>query len=823
MKNKPLVISIVLILMLSTIFPLVDAQTTSRTKTTYAYIGATPNPAGVGDEVLLHVGVTDYLEIHTDGWEGLTVTVTKPDGTTETLGPFRTDSTGGTGTIYVPTMTGTYHFQTHFPAQWFNWSAPPAFSQNIYGSIYYKESSSEKLAVVVTEEKQSIYPASPLPTEYWTRPINAQHREWSSISGNWVAAAYNLMAPYNQAPESAHILWTKTLAMGGLAGGEVSDHAYECGDAYEGFYAGSVIIGGRLFYNRYKADGGTNVEQEVVAVDLHTGEELWVRNWNNTRLAFGQVYYFDSFNVHSVYSYLWTTVGTTWNAYDPLNGRWVYGMTNVPAGTNLYGPNGEILRYTINQAQGWMTLWNSSKVIMTGRTSHWEGSWLRNGTGAMYDAGRGIEWNVTIPKGLTGTVRNLYLQDRLLGSDAAGWMTMGDLPIALWAINLKPGQEGQLLFNVSWTPPKGDFTVSWGTSYGGAPTIEDGVFILSVKETRQHYAFSIDTGKLLWGPTQSQQYLDIYGMATLITNGKLISARMGGIVYAYDIKTGNLLWTYNGTDYLHEILWSDNWPIRPMFVSDGKLYLGHAEHSPVDPKPRGAPFICLDVETGNEVWRIDGAFRQTDWGGRAIIGDSIIATMDTYDQRIYAIGKGPTALTVTAPNAGVITGSAITISGTVTDISPGTSQYALKARFPKGVPAVADESMSEWMKYVYLQFPHPSDVTGVPVTIDIIDANGNYRNIGTATSDASGFFSFDWKPDIEGKYTIIATFAGSKSYYPSYAQAATTANQAPSQPALQPTTESSATEMYVIGIGAAIIAVIVIVGLVLLMAIKKRL
>ena len=34
-------------------------------------------------------------------------------------------------------------------------------------------------------------------------------------------------------------------------------------------------------------------------------------------------------------------------------------------------------------------------------------------------------------------------------------------------------------------------------------------------------------------------------------------------------------------------------------------------------------------------------FRDTRWGGNGIIGDSIIATMDTYDQRVYAIGKGP--------------------------------------------------------------------------------------------------------------------------------------------------------------------------------------
>ena len=49
---------------------------------------------------------------------------------------------------------------------------------------------------------------------------------------------------------------------------------------------------------------------------------------------------------------------------------------------------------------------------------------------------------------------------------------------------------------------------------------------------------------------------------------------------------------------------------------------------------------------------------------------------------------------------------------------------------PHGVPAVSDDSMSAWMEYVYMQKPRPTDTIGVPVTISVIDANGNYRQIG---------------------------------------------------------------------------------------------
>ncbi len=66
--------------------------------------------------------------------------------------------------------------------------------------------------------------------------------------------------------------------------------------------------------------------------------------------------------------------------------------------------------------------------------------------------------------------------------------------------------------------------------------------------------------------------------------------------------------------------------------------------------------------------------------------------------------------------------------------------------------------MTEWMEYVYMQKPRPTEATGVPVIIDVLDANGNYRNIGNTTSDANGFYSLQWTPDIPGKFTVIATF-----------------------------------------------------------------
>src|SRR5674476_12935 len=74
------------------------------------------------------------------------------------------------------------------------------------------------------------------------------------------------------------------------------------------------------------------------------------------------------------------------------------------------------------------------------------------------------------------------------------------------------------------------------------------------------------------------------------------------------------------------------------------------------------------------------------------------------------------------------------------------------------------------MEYVYMQKPRPTNATGVPVTVSVVDVNGNYRQIGNTISDEDGRFSLPWTPDIAGQYVVYASFAGSESYWPSHAE-----------------------------------------------------
>jgi hypothetical protein len=435
-------------------------------------------------------------------------------------------------------------------------------------------------------------------------------------------------------------------------------------------------------------------------------------------------------------------------------------------------------------------------------------------------AQRAWAWNITIPKGLPGSVRGVKLGDKVVGSN------INTTDINIWAFSLKPGQEGALLYNNDWKTPaewtQGNISFQTYGSSWATTDLDENIALIWIKEQRAHYAFSLETGQYLWR-TETQHYLDIYSIGRRIYDGKLYSVGQAGIVYCYDLTTGKTLWTYDVRDpYSAEILWSDNWPEDILFAQGGKLYLFHSEHSVNQPMPRGAPALCLNATTGEVIWRVNGLFRKTDWGGGPIMGDSVIAMYNTYDQQVYAIGKGPSATTVTIQDDVITHGSSVLVKGMVTDVSPGTKQTAVTLRFPNGVPAVADDSVGEWMKYVYVQFPRPTDAVGVEVVISVLDPNNNYYEVGRATSDASGFFKLAFTPEVPGEYVVYASFAGSGAYYGSFAESAINVEEAPAATPPPTPTPASAAELYFVPATAGIIVAIAVVGAVMIVLMLRK-
>jgi hypothetical protein len=393
----------------------------------------------------------------------------------------------------------------------------------------------------------------------------------------------------------------------------------------------------------------------------------------------------------------------------------------------------------------------------------------------------------------------------------------------MWAISLKPDSIGQLLWMKNYDPPAGNLSRSIRQVDATSRVIA-----MYDQQVMQYTGYSLDTGNYLWGPTPSEAPLNFYALTTgafgqgasAVAYGNLYSTGYSGIVYGYNLTTGDLSWTYEAYGGL--AVPQGTYSLLMDAIADGKIYLQSYEHSANAPHWLGSRMICLNATTGEEVWSVFG------WGNSnaEAVADGYIVYLNVYDLQIYCFGKGPSATTVQAPLSGISLDSSFTITGTVTDTAAGTKQNEQAGDFPNGVPCMSDASQGAWMEYVYMQKPMPTNATGVPITINAIDPNGNLVELGTTTSDSRGFYSFQVNPDMlaagAGKYTVIANFDGSNSYWPSSSESAFTVNPAaptasPAQVQAQPPTE-----MYFALSTIAIIIAIAIVGAVVVLMLRKR-
>ena len=129
----------------------------------------------------------------------------------------------------------------------------------------------------------------PLPTEYWTRPIEGQNTFWFAISSNWLnapyirsgttvtgGAGYGRYQPDGTAPNSAHVMWTKALQFGGIVGGNdtnIPGETYYMGGSYNVRFSNAIVMQGNIYYQEAYGNGGGG--GNYVAVNIRTGKELW--------------------------------------------------------------------------------------------------------------------------------------------------------------------------------------------------------------------------------------------------------------------------------------------------------------------------------------------------------------------------------------------------------------------------------------------------------------------------------------------------------------------------------------------------------------------
>jgi hypothetical protein len=177
-----------------------NAHTPPYSLLSYAYVEANPNPAGVGQTVTIGFWLGQppptAAGSYGDRWENMKITIVKPDGTSETLGPFTSDDTGGTYTTFTPTTTGNYTIQFSFPGQTLagkNLSPSILPTTKAFVGDYYQPANATATLTVQQDATPPI-PQNPLPTSYWSRPIQSGNNFWYTISGNWLGLGTSTFA-----------------------------------------------------------------------------------------------------------------------------------------------------------------------------------------------------------------------------------------------------------------------------------------------------------------------------------------------------------------------------------------------------------------------------------------------------------------------------------------------------------------------------------------------------------------------------------------------------------------------------------------------------
>jgi len=821
LKNKTKISTIALILTLTITtlvigLPYVKAANVK----TYAQLGVNPNPVGVNQPVTIIVWVAPIPPDVGDLFGGFTVTITKPDGTTTTLGPKQAWPHGAAFFSYTPTAVGDYTLKFNYPGE-------------THGTDFFLPAESPTTTLTVQEERVPDWPGVPLPSDYWEGVVNTENRRWSAISGSWLTCYYNSTYtgfgdatsgynPYSTAPRSPHIMWTKPATTGGLAGGDFGAFGEYSGLSYGVFLTPPIVMNGRLYYNTESSLWGHFQRGDYpgfVCVDLRTGEELWRVEGNG--IDAGQHFMIAAPGGQGVRSFLWDRTGSVWDVYDPFDGKLLFRFENATSGTDwwwedpiVYGEDGTMYVYILDGYANSLSKWNSTKAfqengiitIASDGTLGFNPAPALGGSGALqeaYDWEAGIEWSVTIPD------RNV------------GWHT----PYSIFGISdgvaiAKSGTGGGLVdFDIAYDIETGeelwvhDMSEAVQTFFS---TTGQGVFVSFDLATRKWTGFNIKTGAKLWDSDQNEYPWGTYvGYAPIIVYDKLLSGSWDGYLHAFDIETGKELWRFYSGDSGTEIV-SGTWPFwYGPIVADGVAFVGTGEETPTQPLTRGNRVFAIDVETGEEIWSIAG------YMSLRAIAEGYLLGYNGYDSQIYVFGKGPSMTTVTAPDIEVTLGESVMIKGMVTDQSEGA----------KGTPAISDEDMGAWMEYLYMQKPIPADAQGVQVKLYAIDPNGNYQDIGEATSDIWGNYGKSWEPPVEGDYLIIAEFEGSASYGSSSDSTYLTVGPPPSpagpiepeptEPEPTEPTEAplfTTTDLTII----AAVAVAVVIGIVSYWALRKR-
>ena len=301
-------------------------------------------------------------------------------------------------------------------------------------------------------------------------------------------------------------------------------------------------------------------------------------------------------------------------------------LVGVPSGTQVRGPDGELLRYIL-QNDGtrsnpiWRLYeWNSSRVFTSATTGIINASLTsRIMPSTTYNAPNlpTYDFNVTVsttmPSTWSPTIRSAIFGDMLLCSNgsfpAAGTSSLNyhnAEETTIFAIGLKPGQEGQILWTKNYPMTFEDGSQNIFIRAG------EGVFVFQHMPTLTFIAYDMTNGNKLWESSPQADdnpfgyftwvsLMNVYG--TSIYDGKLFTTGYTGRVYAYDLRNGTLLWVQEAPTG-GEIF--QDYTLFHGVTADGKIFIGTHEHSADVPLLKGAKVRVFDINTGEEIWSMMG-------------------------------------------------------------------------------------------------------------------------------------------------------------------------------------------------------------------------
>jgi len=799
--------------------PLQSGVVPDITIETWALLSVRPSPVGVGQPILVNLETQPapgVNRLHQD----YTVKITTPGGGTveRVLESYPDD-----GTMwfeYVPTEVGTYTFVfeflgTYFPAGRYNDGVgPPAETIESGGtlfteSVYFEPFTTPARTVEVQEDIVYSWPIEPgPPTDYWTRPVPYERRDWWPYIGNWpwsgpagsefgipvevfnmyypdtnpyqIHPSNGVFVPWTLGPESPHVVWKEELTQAGILGGD-----YGLEDINAGLFGGRSIGGDPSTYGFASIAYAGSAYQQIAKVVDGTPTNVWQRYDVRT----GEVIW-EQTGITQVPSYIEYNIGAI-----PSGGGFPTHVTEV---NFVYIGGGRLIKY---RASTGLVRTNVSIAPLSSATYYMNGyalgiqnlgggeyrliNWTTLGTTSNF-ASRVVS-NVSFPVSrLPGTVDyQAGIAAQVSNIQRAGTYYQ----INVTAIRLSDGQ-------VLWSK------VIPAAQYSGSCNIADHGKIAVLTLHKGFVCWDLETGQESWRSEPMDYPWDMAGFGGYSVQsayGLLYRQAYSGI-YAFDWDDGSIVWKYEApADYPYETPYTNeagetmySWNIGAN-IADGKMYAYTTEHSATVPITRGWKFHCINATTGEGIWQvaIPGAASKhvTDVGP---IHDGYVQLFSS-DGYMYWFGKGKSATTVTAPDTSVPLGTALLIRGTVLDQSPAQPD----------TPCVSKDSVAAWMEHVHLQRDLPANLTGVPVTLTAIGSDDTVIDIGTTTTNGYyGTFSHAWTPPDEGTYEIIASFAGDESYGSSGAATAVNVGPAPAaavpiepeQPTEAPPTEAPPTE-----------------------------